>query len=970
LPFKDIPSVYQKHSVWDEEQGYVINISKVGNSDVIVVWGTDEQGALYGCVTLTKLINGNQKDGTYIRKAEVIDWPDFKYRMPNGLRFFSLASAKQQIDWCLRYKFNLLFVFEMKNWKNLKEIHEYAQKRGIRVMHMMFLNIGSIKKDAKDPRFKGAAQYNGNYYCWSRDELFDKRIEQIQKFIKETGANALMLHCMDSYDAGWPERCEKCRARFGDDRATADAHIINRTVRGLRKANKDIMLCFVAQPYGLNLNLPGNAKYKDYYQRLTNSIPADIYLTCVTYNQTLASSWLPIIKQPLLRCQNGATFQRGRYFDSSPCYFKGIFSPGSKDIAFLNEPIPAFDGDIIQLVGMEYEWNTQAPGALVLKEDQRKSYLAGPYHVKDCEIENVDAIFTGDGVIKKGTYSNTLQPKATCTTLLDRVCRSLYGANIAPYMTAFLREGVKGCRAARVAIKVVNNSAEGEQAYRQADNAVKILQQGMSAATNSFEKGTVKRFYNRVMLVRCFYRIYTLVLRAEEAARKENVDSAKQLVAECRTALKEGKEELKNKNIYNSKTIDQWFEPLLYDLENISTKIGFIESKRKMRTSNSKDHISVAIYEPSKSGGKVFPFQTLYNSLIRNPLFKVCEISDLDKKTLDNYQVVIIPQIIRFAPGDEDRYRENLRQFVIKKGGGVYFEHDAVGIYRGQVKSSVFPEICAGAQKREESTKVKIIQAHFLLDLKEGDEKEHMYFDHWVLKSGPKGDALLGNLQNQPVVIIGEIGKGRVIFNGMATLARDGKEKRDADLIDKMLINNGVKWLCGQKRQPNNSQADNLIDDPSFENVQDEKCMSWTRLQASSSAHSGKYAGKMVLSTKDKYSIGISRPFKIEAGKKYYVGFWFKKDKGFRVCPMMVFRGSKGNTKLITVNLPQFAQLGAAANHTNDDYIEYFGVINAPDDKNYTTAFFKLHLDWFGGDRAGPKTFLIDDITVYKTEKE
>lgn len=802
LPFKDIPSIYQGVDVWNEEQGYVIDVKKVDGSDVVVVWGTDANGALYGCITLAQLIGGNQKDGIYVREANVIDWPDFKYRMGHGARINDLDSAKRQIDWFLRYKFNMFQVFESERskWPVLKEAHAYARERGISISHFRLLSIGSVKENAGDPRFKGALQYNGDYYCWSRDELLDERIKELQQFVKETGADNMGLHCLDSYDGGWPERCDKCRARFGDDRAAADAHVINRVTRGLRAANKDIILYFITQPYGLDLNLPGNAKYKDYYQRLTKLIPVDIFLVATGYDHDEALSWHATVKQPVVRWQNGATTGIGRYFDSTPCYFGGVFFPDRKDMAFLNERDPFFDGNIIHLVGMEYEWNTQSPGALILERDkQGELYTVGPYQVGDCRLQNVDAVFNASGIMRTlGTYSNTLQPEATCTVLLNRVCRSLYGTNIAPCMAAFLREGVKGYSGVNVAKSQAKNAAEGDQAYQQADNGARVLKQGMASASDAFEKSTLQRFYNQVMQVRYFYRIYTFALRAEEAVRRGDVVLAKQLLDQCRVGIEEGRTELKQEGVYDEKNSEKWVEPVLYKVEVITLKVSFMELRQQAGTNDLKDCVSVAFYEPSQAGGEVFPFQTLLNCLNRDVRLRVVEISDLREETLNKYRVLVIPQVARFTPGDGDRYRGNLRRFVIEKGGGVYFEHDAVGIYRSVINISVFPEICLGAKKREESVKVKVAQSHSLLPgLKKGDEKEHMYYDHIVLDPGPQGSVLLCNEDSLPVVMIGKVGKGRVMFNGMATLGRDGKEKNDADLIDKTLVVNGMKWLSG-----------------------------------------------------------------------------------------------------------------------------------------------------------------------------
>lgn len=163
-------------------------------------------------------------------------------------------------------------------------------------------------------------------------------------------------------------------------------------------------------------------------------------------------------------------------------------------------------------------------------------------------------------------------------------------------------------------------------------------------------------------------------------------------------------------------------------------------------------------------------------------------------------------------------------------------------------------------------------------------------------------------------------------------------------------------WADGERLQP-----DNLIDNPSFETIQNGNCESWqgVALQASPLVHSGNYAGKVVLSEGDKYVMVNSKPFKVTPGGWYYIDFWFRKDRGFRVIPMIVFQD--GAT---TIAMPGFPELESCGN-----YMNYFGIVRAPENQAYTTACFRVYMDWFGGDRSGMKMFLIDDIAVHKVEK-
>ena len=779
------------------KQGYIIHFLKGKKGNQVLLTGLDEQGVLYAAVTFAELIEKKEKK-VIVRSVNIIDWPDFKYRM--GLivgRLPDLQSTKRMIDWFLKYKFNLIKVGDLStrgllsHYPWLKEINQYARDRGIKLVYSFTWGIGSIEEYKDDPRFKGCLQYRGEFYCWSRDELLNKKIEEYKSFIQKNGVDGMLFHCLDSYDENWPERCDKCRSRFDDDRAAADAHVINLFTKGLRSVNKDLLLIFITCPYGINLNLPGNEKYKKYYRRLSNLIPPDVFLTVTGYNHDTASSWSETVKQPLVRWQNGSTFQWGRFFNSSPCFLKGVYFPEREDIAFLNESVSYFDGDIMQLIGIEYEWNTNAPGALIIESDPNAPIKEnGPYKYRAAQrIRNRDIEFNAL------EFKDTIQPKETCYILLERVCRKLYGVNIAPYMARYLRAGLTGWRDVNVAKKRAKNSKEAREEYLRANKACQILKEAMKNARTPKEISTLKRFFNRSIYPKIFYGLYSLVLKAEESVKNGNITTAQKLISECKESLEKSRKELMREGVYTSNS-ERWFKPIKEKIKLVEIKIR-ISRMRNFRKIK-KGAIKVAIYNPNEHGGRGF-YITIFNCLNKQPDIQADTIDNLKRETLKRYQVLIINSCKKVSEGDDD-FRENIRQFVIEDGGNVIFQHDSVGFYRTtSFKESIFPEICGGGEKRKEEVRVKVVEPHPCLgNLKKGKVMEHMYSDHITLKPGPKGKVIVEDIEGNPVVIVGKIGKGKVIFSGMVTLGRDGKEKEDATLIDKILLINGIHWLAGK----------------------------------------------------------------------------------------------------------------------------------------------------------------------------
>jgi len=147
------------------EQGYVIRCGEADGEPVVLAGGSDEQGALYACVTLCRMI---REDGgrVVLLSGRVRDWPDYKIRCNGSLSLYSIMrsrrpetmeravdSLKRDIDFYLRHKINYVHVRGI--WKRptpdkrtrtvrrlMVDVCRYARERGIRTRFIGGVEIG------------------------------------------------------------------------------------------------------------------------------------------------------------------------------------------------------------------------------------------------------------------------------------------------------------------------------------------------------------------------------------------------------------------------------------------------------------------------------------------------------------------------------------------------------------------------------------------------------------------------------------------------------------------------------------------------------------------------------------------------------------------------------------------------------------------------------------------------------------
>ena len=533
-------------------QGYVIQFRKADSGQTVFLAGADWQGLLHAGSTFRLLIR--KAGGTiFATEAQVKDWPDFKHR---GLPVWPLPASfddfREYVDWAYRYKFNRIYtdatvrrtadgfhlpVDEERHY--LKSINAYAKERGILISYAFTWAVGAVGVPGRDGAYRGKVVFNDHYYSWSDDRLLQKRAAEIAQFAAETGTESLVFHCIDTHEEGWDRRSKGDRARFGDDRASADANVINTFTRELRRMNPAIELQFVAYPYHANFDLPGNGRYKAWLKKLTALIPNDVYLTVTEFNREQTDSWVATVRQPLLHWINGNAFQWGRYFSTLPAFSKTAYYPGrDRDTIIHWEPIGNFRGETMQLVAAEYAWNVESPGSGRIREEKTGVISTAPAGLRR-RRETVDA----RDVALWAWYDGTREPAEAAGDILLKACRLEFGEPAAPFVAEFFRNNPVGWRSPELFGSVLHDVIQEDKPDACADQLVKVrralesLKKGLQAENEGRTKSRLE-----VFLRNTYHQ--SLVITGETFSFKAMKLSAAGLNQEAPQELAQGRKEL------------------------------------------------------------------------------------------------------------------------------------------------------------------------------------------------------------------------------------------------------------------------------------------------------------------------------------------------------------------------------------------------------------------------------------------
>jgi len=188
----------------------------------------------------------------------------------------------------------------------------------------------------------------------------------------------------------------------------------------------------------------------------------------------------------------------------------------------------------------------------------------------------------------------------------------------------------------------------------------------------------------------------------------------------------------------------------------------------------------------------------LWAVLAKQPGLEAFPLARLNARTLAAYDVLLVAQ--QRTPAALTRAVSRVKQWV-NGGGGVLFFHDAVG-YRRHVP--MFPKLGRGLNHPKLNI-VRGVRDHPVTRGLPADEhfKPGFEYDHVVIQPGPEAQVLIKNAEQAAVVVAGQVGKGRVLLNGMlcgvAGSASNGSGKpAEPTGAELRLFLNSVAWLAGR----------------------------------------------------------------------------------------------------------------------------------------------------------------------------
>jgi len=149
-------------------------------------------------------------------------------------------------------------------------------------------------------------------------------------------------------------------------------------------------------------------------------------------------------------------------------------------------------------------------------------------------------------------------------------------------------------------------------------------------------------------------------------------------------------------------------------------------------------------------------------------VFEVHDVAGMSLGYLQQFKVVVLQNFNMPIAANSETSR-NLRAYV-EQGGGLLLGHDTAWFM-----GSMFPEVAVRdipVNKVEwgrhvVETNLVVAEPHPSLGAAtKGREFPTEFRDHMIFKAGPAGRIVIRNTFGDPVVVVAEVGKGRVVFSG------------------------------------------------------------------------------------------------------------------------------------------------------------------------------------------------------------
>lgn len=393
------------NTVPDEAQGYAVvfvldaAVQRGRNRrNRVYLVGNDPVGALYACVTCSRLLSSDAGT-TRVTPVNVRDWPDYKIRildvhehLTNWTRITDDASAARALDEAKRavvekmvnYKVNGVFLRHAAFGHDgddsfihapadprtawLKELVDFGHRYGLKFMYYANTAVARVEGNEDNPRLNQLMELRGRYHTWGDDGLLRERYGQIADALAYFGYDVVFFHHADTTNENWPNRSDHDRQRFGDDRVSADANMMNVYYAEVKKRLPNAVVYATVHPYSPGY-LSSSSFYHEFFRRLSPLLPPDMGIVLREANRgeyetirrlygnrpfaTYHEPFHAITDQGTI-CSHNKTFT----YDQ-PRLLKTFFFP-HPDACYLN---PWYWTDVNRLLTAQYAWNVDSPGA-------------------------------------------------------------------------------------------------------------------------------------------------------------------------------------------------------------------------------------------------------------------------------------------------------------------------------------------------------------------------------------------------------------------------------------------------------------------------------------------------------------------------------------------------------------------------------------------------------------------------------
>lgn len=256
--------------------------------------------------------------------------------------------------------------------------------------------------------------------------------------------------------------------------------------------------------------------------------------------------------------------------------------------------------------------------------------------------------------------------------------------------------------------------------------------------------------------------------------------------------------------------------------------------KKTTKTSRKKEagKIYVGIFKSSSSAhkGPDIGRYAIMESLKKNKAFNIKPefIEDAEPETLAFYDAVIFPNMQYKAPNLSKDWEKNVRNYV-EEGGNVILVHHCAGY--ASAANAIFPEVGV-VSKIVPLNEMEAVADHPVVTgkslqqkfpgkfadpafrvyfeatkMKKGEKFESGFPDYMEIKPGKAGSvvvngAVKGDVGGTPAVVVGKLGKGKVVLSGMdiggKVYKKQGKwqmEEKTSKGEEAVLVNS-IFWLA------------------------------------------------------------------------------------------------------------------------------------------------------------------------------